>query len=167
MISEHYKKLLNDIAAKCTSVSEFKLECVVRGVNVPDNDVHFLKWLWSIACGNRKYPAFLFPGEIVWKSRIWEYVKSNVDHLIDEKKFRNLVTTNIIIEAHEFNNAHTDAYSRIASEAIAFREMKKQTRKSRKKILRYSWHIRNQLSLWHLNRFFLNAYALKHGGLHL
>ena len=166
MISSTFKSILNDVASKCTSVEEFKLECAVRGLHIPVDEMSFLKWFHSIAFGTRKNKSFLYPGQLEWKKRFWAYITSIVDDVMTQEKFNNLAKTDMMIKAIEFDYEMSDQYFVVGEFTYNFRDSSKPSRRSNKEILRYAWKIKNKLSMHPVNRMLMLAYAKKHGGLH-
>lgn len=165
MMTTKFRALLNEVAGKCTSVDEFKLECAVRGIPIPVEEMHFLKWFSSIAFGTKKAKAFLYPGPIEWKKRLWNYINIVVDDVMTEEKFKNLAKTDMMIKALTFDYSVTDRYLDIAGRTFEFRDNPHPSRRKRKNMLRYAWKVKNTLSMHPVNSMLMLAYAKKHGGL--
>lgn len=167
-----FLKKIRKILDNCQSIDEFKCYCATHGIDIPSNELSFAKWFYDLIVVPRpqgsvsqlKYSSSAMQANLqvrnidYWRKRFQKYLNENIDEIVTQQKFKNLLSTylyTLIEEEKEWIQIHCpskeDEYEN------------KYNRITPKQRLKMIWKQKNKLNFTDFNMMLVLTYFKKHG----
>lgn len=159
---------ISKIVEECRSIEEAKMKLAVNNISYSASEYGFVKWFYNLIHGtNRNDPALDGKGHDRLLSRMdkWDrlfhkYILKNIDQIIDEQKFRNLLNSHLAEIANYDKIAETSFKRSIRLLKLNKKSRYQQYVKERSK---QCWASHDKIKLTPLSFLLLKAYYRKHG----
>ena len=168
-----FNERLKEILRECHSIEEAKLKLALNNVSYSSSELGFVKWFWNLIYGKKKADsAKVYHGILDdclffrcdFKKALNKYIEKNIDLLVDEKKFRNLLNAKIAQSIQYDRTINNDnrllrKMSRLTKSKTSTTNKHLAERLRKKRI----WARHDSIKITALSNQLLKAYYSKHG----